>query len=281
MASNLTLTLNYNDIKTAVKSDTYITGQIDKSADMVKNAALAFNEQAGDEEYHENKIFRTVKGALAKLEASLAEYVETSNSTAYIRDNLESKEQVTFTIQAVIGSRTSNAFEKPMAYLAQEFVINTALYYWWQPIKPSLAKDYLAFSAENIMDLRRCLTKSAPTTTSSYNDISGSVTPIVRTPTSLSFPQSEYNATHQGTPQTSVAWDSEPVLTKNPSNIEVTYSSSNILVANVNASTGEVALTGIGDAVITATYVGNDEYAPSSASYTIHVSSSNPFGPQP
>jgi hypothetical protein len=177
--ANLTLTLSYNNIKAAVKADTYITGQIDKSADMVKNAALAFNEQAGDETYHENKIFRTVKGALAKLEAQMAEYVETSDSTATIGDNLGSTTSDEFTITAKVNSRTSAAFQNVLAQLAQEFVINMALYYWWQPIKPSLAKDYMAFAADNIADVRRCLAKSAPTTSStSYSNITGSVTPI-------------------------------------------------------------------------------------------------------
>ena len=73
--ATLTLTLNAKDIKMAMKSDTYITGQIDKSADMVKNAALAYNEQAGDDSYHEVKIYRTMKGAVGKFEASMAEYV--------------------------------------------------------------------------------------------------------------------------------------------------------------------------------------------------------------
>lgn len=177
--ATLTLTLNYPAIKQAVKSDTYITGQIDKSADMVKNAALAFNEQAGDESYHETKIFRTVKGALAKFEAAIAEYVETSNASATIYDGLNSPDATDFSITATINNRTSNAFQAPLAYLAQEFVINTALYYWWQPIKPALAKDYLAFSMDNLNDVRRCLAKSAPSASSaSYSNISGTVTPF-------------------------------------------------------------------------------------------------------
>lgn len=177
MSKNLTLTLNATEIKLAVKSDSYITGQIDRSADMVKNAALAFNEQAGDETYHETKLFRTMKGALAKFEAALAEYVETSDSTATISDTLTSA-LGQFTITIKVNDRTSGAFSNTMAYLAQEYIINTMLYYWWQPIKPSLAKDYISFAADNILDVKRCLAKSAPTASpSSYDDVSGSVTP--------------------------------------------------------------------------------------------------------
>ena len=69
--ATLTLTLHAGDIINAVKADTYITGQVDKSADMVKNAALAYNEQAGDDSYHLVKLYRTMKGAVGKFEAFL------------------------------------------------------------------------------------------------------------------------------------------------------------------------------------------------------------------
>lgn len=258
---NLILNLNADEIRLAIKSDSYITGQIDKSADMVKNAALAFNEQAGDEAYHNAKLFRTMKGALAKFEAQLAEYIETSNPTASITDTLASQSTTTFTITISVGDRTSGAFSTTLAYLAQEFIINTSLYYWWQPIKPTLAKDYLAFAAENILDVRRCLAKSAPTSSdASYSDISGTI----QAQSSLSFPLSEYNA------RIGEVFE-EPVLIKNPANAAVTYASSDEAVATVNASTGDVTLVTTGDAVITASYAGSADYTPSSASYTLHV----------
>lgn len=176
MSKNLTLTLNASDIKLAVKADSYITGQIDKSTDMVKNAALAYNEQAGDEQYHETKLYRTMRAALAQFEAAVAEYIETSDSTATITDTLTST-STTFNVVLVVGGRLSGAFATPLAYLAQEYIINAMLYYWWQPIKPALAKDYLAFAANNIVDIKRCLAKSAPTASvSTYADVEGSVT---------------------------------------------------------------------------------------------------------
>ncbi len=258
---NLVLNLNADEIKLAVKADTYITGQIDKSADMVKNAALAFNEQAGDEAYHNAKLFRTMKGSLAKFEAQIAEYIETSDANASVTDTLSSQSTSTFTITISVGDRTSGAFSTTLAYLAQEFIINTTLYYWWQSIKPALAKDYLAFAAENIADVRRCLAKSAPSSSNtSYSDISGTI----QAQSSLSFPQSEYNA------RIGEVFE-EPVVTKNPANATVTYASSDESVATVNASTGDVTLVTTGDAVITASFTGNDNYTPSTVSYTLHV----------
>lgn len=260
MSKNLTLTLNATDIKHAVKSDTYITGQIDKSSDAVKNAALAFNEQAGDENYHERKLFRTMKGALAKFEASIAEYVETSDSTATISDNLTTS-STEFNIVLVVGDRTSGAFATTLAYLAQEFIINTMLYYWWQPIKPTLAKDYINFAADNILDVKRCLAKSAPTAaTSSYSDISGSI----QTPSSVEFPYSEYSA-QNGEEFTA------PTPNTFPDNATLQYSSSNSAVATVNQSTGAVTIVGVGDTVITASFAATSEYMASTGSYTLHV----------
>lgn len=180
MSKLLKLTLNAADIKMAVKSETYITGQVTKATDMVKNAAKAFVEQAGNENYHEVKLYRTMKGAVAKFEAAIAEYVETSNGEASVSDTLTSSNaNDSFEINITVNDRASSAFATPLAYLAQEYVINVMLYYWWQPIDATLAKDYYAFSEANILDIRRCLSKTAPTASSqSYATVSGQVVPV-------------------------------------------------------------------------------------------------------
>ena len=228
---------------------------------MVKNAALAYNEQAGDEDYHNVKIYRTMKGALAKFEAQLTEYVETSDPTASVQDNLTSSSTVQFYIKITVGNRITDAFVNTMAYLAQEYIINMMLYTWWQPIKPALAKDYIGFSSENLLDIKRCLAKSAPSVgSSSYSDISGSV----QAQSSLSFPSDNYNA------QIGASFTA-PVLSKFPEDATVTYSSSDQEVATVVAATGVVSLVAAGDTIITATFAGDENYTPSTASYTLHV----------
>lgn len=60
-----------------------------------------------------------------------------------------------------------------------------------------------------------------------------------------------------------------PILT-NPNNLVVTYSSDNTSVATVDAN-GNVTGVAAGTATITASFDGNDEYKPGSASYTIIV----------
>ena len=62
---------------------------------------------------------------------------------------------------------------------------------------------------------------------------------------------------------------STPTL-NNPNNITVTYSSSNTNVATVD-SNGNIDVVGAGTTIITATFAGNDQYAPQSISYTLTI----------
>lgn len=176
MSKTLTLSLNKKLIIEAVKADTYITGAIDKSADGVKNAALAYNEQAGDDLYHERKLTRTLAGAVGSLEANLAEFVDSSVDGA-ISDTLANvQESGDFTITVKVSDRYNSGLAYPIAQLSQEYIVNKMLYYWWQSIRPALAKDYLSFSAESLTNIRLCLAKKAPATANAYyEDVTGSI----------------------------------------------------------------------------------------------------------
>lgn len=174
--ATLTLTLNGGDIQKAVKSDTYITGQIDKSADVVKNAALAYNEAAGDDSYHEVKLYRTMKGAVSKFEANMVEYVDPSSGSSVANTLSTSTANTNFTITIPVGSRFYAAFANTLSSLAQEYIINIMLYTWWQSIKPALAKDYYQFAQESLTMVTKCLSKTPPTASmDTYNDVSGDV----------------------------------------------------------------------------------------------------------
>lgn len=176
MAKTITLSLNTKLIIEAVKADTYITGAIDKSADAVKNSALAYNEQAGDDTYHERKLKRTLAGAVGSLEANLAEFVDSASSNGITDTLANAGEDGAFTIVILVSERYNNGLAYPIAQLAQEYIVNKMLYYWWQSIRPALAKDYLSFSAESLTNIRLCLAKTAPNISeASYEDVTGEV----------------------------------------------------------------------------------------------------------
>lgn len=167
MAKNLlTLRLSKNNIIAAVKADTYITGMSDKAVDPEKNAASAYNEQAGDDDYHEVKLFRTLRESLSKFEAQMSDFVDVSRSNAIITDTL-SVDADKFTITLTVGSRFNRAFENALAQLAESYIINTMLYTWWQAIRPDRSTQYLGYANDSLGNVQRCLSKSAPNVSSS------------------------------------------------------------------------------------------------------------------
>lgn len=74
-----------------------------------------------------------------------------------------------------------------------------------------------------------------------------------------------------------------PTLTIEPSNadVKVTYTSSDNLVASVSED-GKVTPNSVGETTITATFAGNDEYKPATATYRLNVTdSTQPVDPTP
>ncbi len=82
---------------------------------------------------------------------------------------------------------------------------------------------------------------------------------------SIAFSQSSFTAILE---ETSNAF---PTLSIEPSDLPVTYSSSNTGAATVNTSSGDVSLVSLGSTVITATFAGDDFYKSASTSYSLSV----------
>ena len=174
MSKTITLSLKKSLILEAVKADTYQSGQVDKAADPVKNAALAYNEQAGDETYQERKLVRFLRSGLARFAAAMNEFVDSeSGSISYtLTDNADA-----ITIMVVVSDRYNDGLAQPLSSFAEEYVSYTMDYMWWQSIKPALAKDYFGYAQDTLTQIRLCLAKTAPASSSSYTDVTGTVTP--------------------------------------------------------------------------------------------------------
>lgn len=175
MSKTITLSLKKSLILEAVKADTYQSGQVDKAADPVKNAALAYNEQAGDETYQERKLVRFLRSGLARFAAAMNEFVDSENgSISYtLADNADA-----IAIKVVVSDRYNDGLAQPLSSFAEEYVSYTMDYMWWQSIKPALAKDYFGYAQDTLTQIRLCLAKTAPaSSSSSYTDVTGTVTP--------------------------------------------------------------------------------------------------------
>ena len=177
MSKLLNLSLNRKLIFEAVKADSFINSNIIKANDPEGNASQAYNTAAGDDTYQERKLGRPLGEAVGTFEAHLAEFVDTTVENGGISDTLANvQEDGDFTISVIVSDRYNNGLVQPIAKLAQGYIVNLMLYYWYQPIAPALAKDYLAFSDTSLGNIRLCLAKTAPTTNNvSYDDVRGTV----------------------------------------------------------------------------------------------------------
>ena len=95
--------------------------------------------------------------------------------------------------------------------------------------------------------------------------VAGATQPVTKQDVTMAFSEASATAT---VGQAFTA----PTLSMNPSGLAVTYSSSNTAVATVDASTGAVTLVAEGTTTITATFDGNNNYNPATASYELTVS---------
>ena len=172
MSKTITITIAKAAVVESIKGDTSITGNIDRSVDPVKNAAVSYNEQAGDDDHHEKKIDLLLRTAVSKFEAEISEFAD--GSTGSIDDTIDT---TSITITLVVSDRYNSGMAKPLAGLAQSYIVNMSLFGWWNSIKPDFAKGFASLAADALVYVRKCFTKTAPSTsTSSYSDVTGSVT---------------------------------------------------------------------------------------------------------
>ena len=165
----LTITIPKAAVVEAVKGDTYITSSVDRGADSVKNAGVAYNEAAGDDTYHDKKIDRLIKGAASKFAAELAEFVDTASGSITIAISTD------ITITMTVTSRYNSGLAGPLSGIAQDYIVNMAIYGWWMSIKPELAKNFAALATDALVYVRKCFAKTAPTSTADPTSATGSV----------------------------------------------------------------------------------------------------------
>lgn len=167
--ATLTITLSKAAVVEAVKGDTYITSSVDRGADSVKNAGVAYNEAAGNDAHHEKKIERLIKGAVSKFAAELAEFCDSASGTITTSIN----ENITITM--TVTDRYNAGLADPLSGIAMEYIVNMSIYGWWISIKPDLAKSFASLASDALIYVRKCFAKTAPSATASATSATGSV----------------------------------------------------------------------------------------------------------
>lgn len=175
MAKTIELNLKKDLIMEAVKAESYDSARINKSADPVKNAPASMSQQAGGEAHQERQLLRYIKQAVAKFEAQMGEFLDAGEGTI---SNTLSASSDNFKITMVVNDRYNDGMADPMSSLAEDFIINMALFTWWNSRSQDFAKTFVAMAQDDIDNVRLCLAKTAPASSSSnYTDVTGTVTP--------------------------------------------------------------------------------------------------------
>lgn len=157
----LTLNLAVSLIMEAVKSETLIKGRIDKAVDS-KAAELAFNEEAGDEEFHERKLSRTMHTSLSRLMSKIGEYVDERQATGADNVYSVSESTDTITITLNVSDRFNGSMTEPLAKLCSKFIEDHMLYLWWGTFNVKQAEFYKTIWEIDLEDIKACFTKTAP-----------------------------------------------------------------------------------------------------------------------
>lgn len=177
MAKKLTCTLNVDAIYNAVKSETYISGKTELQANAA-NSAKVYNEQAGDDAYHEEKLKRTLRHSLGKLMAFMVDFVDSAADTP-MTDTLNaiSTTNRTFVVTFMVNTRFNGGLAGTIASLMQEYLIENMISLWWAAVadRKNDVTLYTQMAVDTLNMIRKCLSKKAPVTTSATDEAAGSI----------------------------------------------------------------------------------------------------------
>lgn len=160
-------------IMETVKNETHIAAHVSR-ATVKDGAELAFQEEAGDEGYHERKLERCLYVSLDRVKAAMIGYLNrewgSGSSIATSWDG--GQECITFSL--CLSSRFDGSYLTPLADLVSKYVEDDMLSEWWAPINAGMSKVYSEKCAVALSDVMRCFIKGAPCPSDkSYGDVRG------------------------------------------------------------------------------------------------------------
>lgn len=160
MENTITLTLVKSLIYESVKNETFQKGNFDRAVDQ-KAATAAYVEQAGNENYHERILQRTLYTSLEELKTHLSDYLSSAGSSS--GDNISSTEEDdNIIITLVVGNRFNHGYTDSLAKLSAKYIEEAMLMDWWRPINQKQSELYANFVERDLASIKRCFNKTAP-----------------------------------------------------------------------------------------------------------------------
>lgn len=155
------LTLVRSLIIESVKNDTFRKGLFDKAVDQ-KATTAAYQEQAGDDTFHERTLDRGLYTAVEELKSHLSDYLNTSGYSTADNSIDSTVENGNIIISLDVSERFNDGYTQSLARLCSKFIEETMLIDWWKPINEKQTALYETYAQKDLAAIKRCFNKTAP-----------------------------------------------------------------------------------------------------------------------
>ena len=160
MDNTILLTLYKPQIIESVKNETYKSGRFEKAAD-AKAISVAYEIQAGNDEFQERLLERSFSTSLEELKTNLSDYLQDSGYST--GDNIFSSENDSnILLTLVVSNRFNRSYTDSLAKLCAKYVEEVMLMDWWRPINEKKSSLYSQFVERDLSAIKRCFNKTAP-----------------------------------------------------------------------------------------------------------------------
>lgn len=161
MNQTIRITIIKSVVIESVKNETFKRGQFDKAIDQ-KAMAAAYHEQAGDEEYHERILERSLYASIEEFKSHLYDYISTDGFTTADNSITSSVDGDNIIISLTVSPRFNKAYTQTLARVGAEYITNDMLFLWWTPLNEKQAAFYAQIMERNLAAIKRCFNKTAP-----------------------------------------------------------------------------------------------------------------------
>ena len=161
MSKTIKIQIIHSLAMNSAKNETYQKGVVDKAVDQ-KLITAAFHEQAGNENYHETMLGRSMFSQIELLKTYFVDYLSGDGNIAEDATIDSTEVDGVSEIVLKVSDRFNNGYTKSLARLSQKFVEDRMVYLWWLPVSKEFAAIYGTAAEEDIAGIMKCFTKTAP-----------------------------------------------------------------------------------------------------------------------
>lgn len=145
----------------SAKNETFQKGVADKAVDP-KLITAAFHEQAGNEQYHETMLKRSMFSQIEVLKTFFADYLTGGGNIAEDATIDSTEANGVTEIMLNVSDRFNDGYVKTLARMSQKFVEDRMIHLWWLPVSKEYSAIYATAAEDDRVAIMNCFHKTAP-----------------------------------------------------------------------------------------------------------------------